>query len=46
MGQDRELGLGSRLGGEAEHAFTNGHVANALAELVDDARGLVTHSLR
>jgi hypothetical protein len=46
VGQDRELGLGSLLGGEAEHAFTNGQLANALAELVDDARGLVTHGLR
>ena len=45
-GQHRQLGLGRPLGGEAEHAIADGHVRNALAELVDDARRLVAHGLR
>jgi hypothetical protein len=45
-GQDRQLGLGRPLGVEAEHAITDGHVRNALAQLVDDARRLVAHGLR
>ena len=46
VGQHRQLGLGRPLGGEAEHAIADGHVRNALAELVDDARRLVAHGLR
>jgi hypothetical protein len=45
-GQHRQLGLGCPLGGEAEHAIADGHVRNALAELVNDARRLVTYGLR
>ena len=45
-GQHRQLGLGRRLGGEAEHAIADGHVRDALAELVDDARRLVAQGLR
>jgi hypothetical protein len=46
VGQHRQLGLGRPLGGQAEHAIADGHVRNALAELVDDARRLVAHGLR
>jgi hypothetical protein len=46
IGQHRQLGLGRPLGGQAEHAIADGHVRNPLAELVDDARRLVTHGLR
>jgi hypothetical protein len=46
VGQHRQLGLGRPLGGEAEHAIADGHVRDALAELVDDARRLVAHGLR
>src|SRR5271165_2254528 len=45
-GQHRQLGLGRPLGGQAEHAIADGHVRNALAEFVDDARSLVAHGLR
>jgi hypothetical protein len=44
-GQHRQLGLGRPLGGEAEHAIADGHVGNALAELVDDASRLMAHGL-
>ena len=46
VGQHRQLGLGRPLGGEAEHAIADGHVRDALAEFVDDARRLVAHRLR
>jgi hypothetical protein len=44
--QHRQLGLGRPLGGQAEHPIADGHVRNALAELVDDACRLVTQGLR
>ena len=46
VGQHRQLGLGRPLGGQAEHAIADGHVRNALAELVDDTRRLVAQGLR
>jgi hypothetical protein len=46
LGQHRQLGLGRALSGEAEHAIADGHVRNALADLVDDARRLVAYGLR
>ncbi len=46
VGQHRQLGLRPLLGGEAEHAVADGHVRDARAELVDDARRLVAHGLR
>src|SRR5215472_15036868 len=46
VGQHRQLGLGRPLDGEAEHAIADGHIRNALAELVDDAHRLVAQGLR
>jgi hypothetical protein len=45
-GQHRQLGLGRPLARQAEHAIADGHVRDALPQLVDDARHLVAHGLR
>ena len=46
VGQHRQLGLGRPVGGEAEHAITDGHIRDALTDLVDDAGRLVAQGLR
>ena len=46
MGQHCQLGLGARLGGEAEHPLADGRAHDARADLVDDARGLMAKRLR